>query len=108
MEELCLAQKKFSPLAKVSEKFYQQHPNPYIKVFRRLAESPNAQATARIAIYDEYSGELWPAFDKAWGMQEDTEKILRGVRKRMQPKLDRAVKQWERIAEQRLKQWSEQ
>ena len=36
MEELCLGQKKFSPLVKVSKDFFRKHPNPYVKLFDEL------------------------------------------------------------------------
>ena len=40
MELLCNGQRKFTPLRKVSEDFYRKHKNPYIHMFRKLAESP--------------------------------------------------------------------
>ena len=37
---------KNSPLRIVSEDFLNDHPNPYIRVFQRLAASPNAHTCA--------------------------------------------------------------
>ena len=42
MEKLCLGQRKFSPLRRVSDEFYRQHPDPYIRKYVELANSPNA------------------------------------------------------------------
>jgi ABC-type glycerol-3-phosphate transport system substrate-binding protein len=107
METLCLLQKKFSPLQEVSRGFYEQHPNPYIRLFRRLAESPNARTVPQISIYNEYSDEMVGAYDKVWLRIETPEKALGAVTDRMQPKFDRVLHQWKRVEEQRLRQWRE-
>ena len=67
MEQLCLDQKKFSPLMEVSPAFYERHDNPFIRLFRELAESPNARAVPKIPVWVEYRDELTAAID---GMSE--------------------------------------
>jgi multiple sugar transport system substrate-binding protein len=108
MELLCLGQKKFSPLRKVSDTFYVGHPNPYIKVFRELAESKNAYGSPKLPIYSEYADELRPATDLTWRLLESPETALRRVTERIQPRLDNTLAQWNRAAATRLQEWSSQ
>jgi multiple sugar transport system substrate-binding protein len=42
LEELCKAHGKVSPYRRPRPEFFDRHPNPYIEVFSRLAESPLA------------------------------------------------------------------
>ncbi|MCB2156840.1 ABC transporter substrate-binding protein [bacterium] len=105
MEMLCLGQRKFSPLREVSEDFYKQHPNPYIRVFRNLAESPNARYTPKTQIFNELRDEFTNAFDLIWRDKAEPDEALTVVRERIQPKLDRALQQWKRIAEERKEEW---
>jgi multiple sugar transport system substrate-binding protein len=58
MEKLCSLHCKNSPLAKVSQSFIDNHPNPYIDVFERLARSPNARPTPQCPISREVVDEL--------------------------------------------------
>ncbi len=58
MEKLCKMHSKNSPLAKVSKDFLEHHKNPYIDVFERLANSPNAKAPPQIPILPEVNAEL--------------------------------------------------
>ena len=60
MEDLCLRQRRFSPLKKTSEEFYARHPHPYIRLFRELAEKGDNQEWPRTPIQAEYSDELKP------------------------------------------------
>lgn len=108
MERLCLGQRKFSPLARVREGFYDGHPNPEIRVFRQLAESPNAKGVPKTLVYSEYRNEITNAFDLVWRLEADPADALAEVERRIQPKLDRAVVRWERIAEERREEWARQ
>ena len=105
MERLCALQRKFSPLKEVSEGFATNHPNPYIRVFRELAESPNCFGAPESPVFNEYRDEIFNAFDLVWQLRADPAEALRAVERRSQPKLDRANAQWERIAEQRISEW---
>lgn len=107
MEKLCLGQQKFSPLREVSEQFYAEHANPEIRLFRELAESPNARGIPRIPIWAEYRDEMAVALDRIWVNGEEPAVALRRVKERIQPKLDRANARWEAIKSERLEDWSQ-
>lgn len=91
MEMLCLAQGKHTPLVKVSDEFWKEHRNPYIKLFHSLAFSRNAKAPPQLGIWPEYAAELENAFDKI-NRGTDPAVALRYVKQRIQPKLDREIK----------------
>lgn len=86
MEKLCLLQKKHSPLAKVSEKFFSEHPNPYIKMFTDLPWGKNSFCMPKIGIWFEYSNELNAAFEAVYLMHKTPKEALDYVQARMQPK----------------------
>lgn len=106
MEMLCTGQLKFSPLRDVSERFDAEHPNPNIRLFRELAESPNARAVPRIPIWAEYRDDLAVAIEQMWVQGRDPKEALAGVKARVQPKLDKANRRWNEVAAQREKEWS--
>jgi len=109
MEDLCLGQGKFSPLREVSEEFYARHPNPFIRTFRRLAESPNAKAVPRIGVWSEYRDEVAAAVQSIWTAGDDPVDVgaaLGRVKERIQPKLDRANRRWETVKDERMKEWA--
>jgi len=88
MELLCMGQRKFTPLAKVSDEFWRTHPNPYIKLFARLAQGKNVVAAPQIGIWPEYQAELGNAFDQVSLLAKTPKEALAAVQARMQPKLD--------------------
>ena len=92
MEILCLGQKKLSPLRDVSPGFYEHHPNPYIKLFTKLAYSKNAYAVPKLGIWAEYKDELSAAFDSLMLMQKTPQQAMDDLAARMQPKLDDYLK----------------
>lgn len=106
MEFLCLGQKKFSPLRKVSSDFYGKHENQYIRLFAQLAESPNAQIWPQMAIQNEYMDELGSAFENVWLVRDDPAHALATAVARVQPKLDKMLKQWARVEKRRVEEWS--
>jgi multiple sugar transport system substrate-binding protein len=53
MEKLCAMHCKNSPLAKVSENFINNHPNPYIEVFEDAANAPGAFSLPQLPIWPE-------------------------------------------------------
>jgi multiple sugar transport system substrate-binding protein len=93
MEKLCKLHCKNSPLAKVSEDFINHHPNPYIDVFERLANSPNARAAPQIPIMPEVLSELTNLAQQVSLLQVDPEKALADIQVRMQAKYDEFVAQ---------------
>lgn len=92
MEILCMGQRKFSPLAKVSSGFWEKHPHPYIKLFRDLAESPAAVYTPQTGVLREYQRELNNAFDRVRLGSAEPAQALGEVRERIQNSLDRELR----------------
>jgi maltose-binding protein MalE len=81
----------------VSPRFYSKHPNPYIKLFTRLAYGPNTFHQPRIGVLEEYTNEMNAAFDSIWLGQQTPEVALAQVERRIQPKFERELRQMERI-----------
>ncbi len=88
MELLCMGQRKHTPLVKVSESFWKNHPNPYIKLFDELPRGKNAFGPPQLGIWPEYQTELNNAFDEVALLQKTPKEALDEVQARMQPKLD--------------------
>ncbi|HEY1921541.1 MAG TPA: ABC transporter substrate-binding protein [Tepidisphaeraceae bacterium] len=88
MEKLANLGCKISPLMKVSEGFLDHHNNPYIRVFDKLAASPNAHPTAVVPILPEVNDELTSFTQQMTLMQETPEEGLRQVQERLQKKYD--------------------
>jgi ABC-type glycerol-3-phosphate transport system substrate-binding protein len=84
MEQLCLGQRKHTPLAKVSEEFYAKSPNPYIRLFRELGASPNAWSAAKTGVWNEYAREMSTAADKVANLNLTPEQALTQVQERIQ------------------------
>ena len=92
MEMLCLGHRKFSPLAKTSNLFWEKNPNPYIKVFSDLAESPNVFAFPITPIRTLFYREMDAAMDTVVNLSKSPEEALRSVKARMQKRLDYEVR----------------
>jgi ABC-type glycerol-3-phosphate transport system substrate-binding protein len=93
MEKLCLAQTKHSPLAKSSGAFYASHPNPYIRLFTEMPKNDSVVSPPKIAIWPEYSSEMRNAFDQVYIEGKDPQAVLSNVRRRVQPMLDRYLRE---------------
>ena len=93
MEMLCLLQQKHSPLAEASPEFYANHPNPYIEMFTELPKNASVVTPPKIAIWPEYQAELINAFDEIFINGMEPRVALGIVKKRMQPALDRYLRQ---------------
>jgi ABC-type glycerol-3-phosphate transport system substrate-binding protein len=91
MERLCAAHCKNSPLAKVSEEFIRNHPNPYIQVFEDLAASPNARPLPATPAWVEVSDELTQVAQRVALLQAPNEQILAEAQARAQKKLERVL-----------------
>ena len=96
MELLCMGQMKHSPLAESSIEFYANHPNPYIELFTDMPKSESVVSPPKIAIWPEYRDELANAFDEIFVNGVEPRAALRKVRERMQPALDRYLRQRQR------------
>ncbi|WP_428390058.1 ABC transporter substrate-binding protein [Mucisphaera sp.] len=105
MEKLCLGHRKFSPLVHTSERFLEDHPNPYIEVFIELASSPNARTTPLIPLWQEYKAELIVSANSIYRQTLDPLEGMERVENRVQRKLDRSVRRWELTREARLAEW---
>jgi ABC-type glycerol-3-phosphate transport system substrate-binding protein len=88
MEKLCSLHCKNSPLRKVSAAFIQNHPNPYIDVFQRLAASPHAQGVPPVPIWPEVADELSNTAQRVYLLQATPEQALADAQARLQAKLD--------------------
>ena len=88
MEELCMGQKKQTPLKYVTPEFLAKHPNPYIKLFIEMAQEKNAVCAPAVGIWPEYQDELNNAYDQISLLHLSPAEALKKVRLRMQPKLD--------------------
>jgi multiple sugar transport system substrate-binding protein len=89
MEELCLGQRKHTPLAQVSEAFYANHPHPYIRLFRELGASPNAWSSPQTRVWSEYRRELQTAVDQISNLTLTPAEALGHVQSRLQISYDR-------------------
>jgi ABC-type glycerol-3-phosphate transport system substrate-binding protein len=88
MELLCMGQRKHTPLIKVSESFWKNHPNPYIKLFADLPRGKNTFGPPQLGIWPEYQAELVNAFDEIVLKKKTAKQALDDVQARMQPKLE--------------------
>ena len=89
MERLCKMHSKNSPLAKVSDDFLKHHKNPYIDVFERVSNSPNARSLPQIPIMPEVASELNDTIQRIVLLQVEPEPALKELQDRLQAKYDR-------------------
>jgi ABC-type glycerol-3-phosphate transport system substrate-binding protein len=89
MEQLCLGQRKFSPLKEVSTEFWAQHPHPYIRLFAELGAGPNAYAQPKTGVWNLYLREMNYAVDAIQNLRATPEEALQTVEQRMQLAVDR-------------------
>jgi multiple sugar transport system substrate-binding protein len=84
VESLAIAQGKFSPLNEVSEGFYAEHPNPYIKVFEELAKSPNARFFPQLKFIKRYERAIKEYYDKVLRMEMKAKDALNELQKKFE------------------------
>lgn len=93
IEELCIRQKKFSPLiASDRSDFIQKHPNPYIKVFIDLAKLKNAVFFPTTTAYQLYKRELKRAFEAVMRLDKEPKQALDEVQEKIEQELARQQK----------------
>jgi multiple sugar transport system substrate-binding protein len=95
MEKLCLGQRKQSALANVSDAFWKQHPNPYIRLFADIARSKNALTPPPLGIWPEYESELNNAYQEVALLKKTPKEALDDVQARMGPKAEEYLKRLE-------------
>ncbi len=88
MELLAIGQKKHSPLIKVTPGFYENHPNPFVKLFADLAKSKNALSPPKTPIWPEWQAELGAAFQEVNLGTMSAKEAMQKVQNKMQPILD--------------------
>lgn len=88
MEKLTSLHCKNSPLSKVSEKYVQNHPNPYIGVFEKLAASKNAHGVPPVPIWPEVIDEMVVTTQRIYLLQAEPKDALAEAQTRLQAKLD--------------------
>jgi ABC-type glycerol-3-phosphate transport system substrate-binding protein len=88
MERLCKLHCKNSPLAKVSDDFLANHPNPFIDVFEHLARSASASGPPRIPINAQVTDELNTLFDRVVKLEVDPKQGLEEAQGRLQVEYD--------------------
>jgi multiple sugar transport system substrate-binding protein len=87
-EKLANMHCKISPLTKVTEGFMLHHSNPYIRVFDRLAASPNAHPTPPVPMVPEVNDELLNFTDQLSRLAVTPEQGLAEVQANMQAKYE--------------------
>jgi multiple sugar transport system substrate-binding protein len=104
MEELCMGQRKFSPLAEVTDQFWRVHPHPQIRLFSDLARHPLTFMLPQLTFWDEYATELQYAFERVYLNPDpgrpgyvDPADALEAVRVKMQKRLDRELRRLKRL-----------
>jgi len=105
MEKLCMGQRKFSPLSRMSEDFIRNHPNPYIKIFIEMARSPYVRTVPQTPIWMVLGDEMNAAVDRIFSLIETPAQALRTVQKRVQLRFDRERERWLKIRERRIAEW---
>ncbi|CAN5511519.1 sugar ABC transporter substrate-binding protein [soil metagenome] len=76
MEGLCKGHGKNSPLNKVSESFFNTHPNPQIRLFGELARAPKALSPPAIGIFPQISSEIGVAFEEVSNGSKEPKQAL--------------------------------
>src|SRR5262249_16890423 len=89
MEKLVSMHCKNSPLAKMSDHYIQNHPNPYIEVFEELAASPNARPVPPIPVWPEVRTELDVAIERICLDEATPLQALSDAQNRAQAAVDR-------------------
>jgi multiple sugar transport system substrate-binding protein len=91
MEKLCLSHQKNSPLRAVSDEFWDQHKNPYIRLFHDLAASPNAISPPRLGIWPEIGAEMNATFEAVTLLQKTPAEALSDAEARLKPRLEQYI-----------------
>jgi maltose-binding protein MalE len=100
MERLCTSHCKNSPLAKASESFIANHPNPYLDVYERLTASPNAHSVPQIPIFQEVRDELNSVAQRVTLLQADAPTALLEAQARLDVKYADFLRMQEKRKEQ--------
>ena len=72
-----------------------------------MAKSPHASYVPQMPIWNEASAEMGVAYDQAFRLLKTPEEALGEVQTRVQWRLDRILRRWDKVAAERLKEWSQ-
>jgi ABC-type glycerol-3-phosphate transport system substrate-binding protein len=92
---------KNSPLATASEAFTRDHPNRYVGVHARIADSERAYVFPRTRTWEQYVAEFNAAMQRMWTLQEEAGAALARVQSAAQAELDLAAERRARRAAER-------
>ncbi len=90
-----------------SEEFIQNHPNDNMEFFDSLAMSDKARANPRIPLWYEMLDEMKAVFDKIWLHKGEPYEVLKEAEERLQERLDRDLRTWDRVKDVRKVEWDE-
>jgi maltose-binding protein MalE len=105
MENLCLGQRKISPLRRVSDEFVKNHSHPYLRTFLQLANSPRAQPTLALPTFKEYMNDLTTYVNLVLLGRMPAEQARREMLGRQQKALDSKLARWNQVAPARVSRW---
>jgi ABC-type glycerol-3-phosphate transport system substrate-binding protein len=88
MEKLCRLHCKNSPLAQTSPDWVRTHPNPYIEMFDRIADSPRARTVPSLPIWPEVDAEMQALVDRVTLVTQTPTQALAQANTRLQRSLD--------------------
>jgi len=97
MEKLCIGQRKFSPLMKVSKAFYAMNPHPALRLFADVARNPLTFGFPQLTFWEEFLDEMNFAFQKIWMLEVTPEQAMADVKRKMQKRLDRELRRLRRL-----------
>lgn len=82
---------KNSPLASASAGFIKNHPNRFVEVHARIADSDRAFVFPRTRTWEQYVAEFNAAMQRMWTLKEDAAPALDRVQRAAQSELDLAA-----------------
>ena len=97
MEELCREHGKVSPFRTPGPEFYATHPNPYIRVFDELADSPDAFGYPKMPTWTEATAQLFVLLDSVLRGRVAPDDAVRDA----QRKIDDIVAEYDAMAAKR-------
>jgi hypothetical protein len=91
MERLALAHSNQSPLLQQSKEYASEHPNAYIDVWDKVAESPNARPLPRVVSWAQLYDELTVIAQNSALLQGSSSEMLKTLQRRAQMELNDAL-----------------
>lgn len=91
IEKLASLHYNLSPLLNESREYKENHPNPYVDVYEKLAASPNAHGLPRVINWPQIADELTQAAERSYLLQGSTTEILNDIQTRSQKELNKVL-----------------